>query len=148
MLTEEGIIDETRPGKAVIRIQRSSACAGCASSGMCQILTEKEMKIEATNTLHAKVGDHVEISVPTGTFLKVTFFVYFVPIVALIMGAYVGAVLAKALNIQSTLASILGAAIAMGISFYVLKIHDKGATAKQEYYPRVTRILQSDPGKE
>jgi positive regulator of sigma E activity len=37
MVREEGIIEKISQGKAVIRIQRNSACAHCESRGACQV---------------------------------------------------------------------------------------------------------------
>lgn len=101
------------------------------------------MLIEVINDLHAKVGDRVEISVPTGSLLKLSLLVYVMPILALIVGAYVGGVWAESFEVELTLGSILGGGLAMGITFYMLRKLDRAAQAKGQYYPRLRRILFS-----
>ena len=143
MVTEEGVIERILNQKALVRVQKSSACAHCDSRGACRVIADKEMMIEMANDLHAKVGDHIELSVPGGSIIKLSMLVYLFPIVALIIGAYAGGSWAEFFHIRSTLASILGGGFAMGISFYILKWFDRTAETKGEYHPRMTRILIS-----
>jgi sigma-E factor negative regulatory protein RseC len=143
MVAEVGIVEKILPHKAVVRVQRSSACAHCSSRGACRVTEGKAMLIEVDNDLRAKVSDHVEISVPEGSLLKLSMLVYFMPILGLIAGALVGAASANYFNVQPTLASIVCGASAMGITFYGLKWLDRRAQAKGEYQPRMTRILFS-----
>jgi sigma-E factor negative regulatory protein RseC len=143
LTTEEGMIQRVSFNKAFVRIQRSSCCAGCSSRGACQVLSDKEMIVEVQNDLEASVGDTVELSVPTRSLLKLSLLVYFVPIVALLIGAYAGGRWAEALGMQSPLAAILGGALAMAVSFYLLKSLDRAAHAGGKYLPRMTRVLVS-----
>jgi sigma-E factor negative regulatory protein RseC len=141
MVTEEGVIEKIFRHKALIRIQKSSACAHCDSRGACQVISDREMLIEIANDLQAKVGDHVEISVQEGSLVKLSLLVFFLPIVALVVGAYAGGSLADSLEIDSTLSSVLGGALAMGITFFALKRFERAFKDKAEYHPRMTRIL-------
>ncbi len=141
MVTEEGVIEKIFHQKAVIRIQKSSACAHCDSRGACQVISDKEMLIEIANDLQAKVGDHVEISVKESSLVKLSLLVFFLPIVALVVGAYAGGALADSLDIDSTLSSVLGGALAMGITFFALRRLERAIKDKAEYHPRMTRIL-------
>jgi sigma-E factor negative regulatory protein RseC len=143
MVTEEGIIEKASQDKAVIRIQRSSACTHCKSRGACQFSEGKAMLIEVPNDLQAKINDHVEISVPEGALLKLSLLVYFVPILALIAGALGGSVLAQSFNLKPTLTPILCGGFFMGIAFCVLKWVDRGAQVRRNYQPRMTKILFS-----
>lgn len=104
------------------------------------------MLIEVTNDLQARVHDHVEISVPGGSLLKLSLLVYFLPVLALIAGAGAGAAWAQSFNAQPTLASIVCGGLAMGIAFCVLKWVDRHTQAKRNYQPRITRILFSAKG--
>ena len=104
MATEEGIIEKAFENKAVVRIQRNSACAHCQTKGACEMLSDKEMRIEVSNRLHAKDGDRVEISIPTRSLLKMSLFVYFLPIVALVIGAVLGGEFAEVFRLTPTTA--------------------------------------------
>ena len=143
MITEEGVIEKTFEEKAQVRVQKSSACAGCGSRDACHVMGDKEMLIEVTNELHAGVGDYVELSVPAKSLMKLSLMVYLLPVVALIIGAYFGGLWAGFFNISSTVASILGGCIAMGITFFGLKWFDSTVERRDQYHPRVTRILMN-----
>ena len=141
MVTEEGVIEKIFRQKALIRIQKSSACAHCDSRGACQVISDKEMLIEIANDLQAKVGDHVELSLQASSLVKLSLLVFFIPIVAFVVGAYAGGSLADFFDIESTLSSVLGGALAMGITFFALRRLERAAKDKGEYHPRMTRIL-------
>ena len=141
MVTEEGVIERVFQQRAEVRIRKSSACANCESRDGCEILSGKEILIEVANDLEAKVGDHVEISVSTGSLLKLSLLVYFVPIVALVIGASAGSLWAQSFGVGSTLASIVGGGFLMGITFFILRKIDRAARDKGRYYPLMTRIL-------
>jgi sigma-E factor negative regulatory protein RseC len=143
MVIEEGVIEKTSHGKAVIRIRKSAACATCGSRDTCEVVSDKEMLIEVANDLQAKLGDHVEISMPSSSLLKLSLLVYFLPVVALVVGACLGAAWAQSFHVQTTLASIFGGGFAMAIVFCVLKWLDRVIRPKGEYQPRITRILYS-----
>ena len=143
MITEKGVIEKVIEQKAQVRVQRSSACASCGSRDACHVMGDKEMLIEVVNDLQAKVGDYVELSVPSGSLLKLSLMVYLLPVVALIIGAYFGGLWAGFFHISSTAASILGGCIAMGITFYGLKWFDRSVERRDQYHPRVTRILMN-----
>ena len=146
MITEEGVVEKISHSKAVVRVQRSSACARCGSRSACQVTEGRAMLIEVTNDLQARVHDHVEISVPGGSLLKLSLLVYFLPVLALIAGAGAGAAWAQSFNAQPTLASIVCGGLAMGIAFCVLKWVDRRTQAKRDFQPRITRILFSAKG--
>ena len=128
MVTEEGVIEKIFHQKALVRIQKSSACAHCDSRGACQVISDKEMLVEIANELQAKVGDHVELSVLETSLLKLSLLVFFLPIVALVVGAYAGGALADFFDIESTISSVIGGALAMGFAFFALRRFDRNLT--------------------
>jgi sigma-E factor negative regulatory protein RseC len=101
------------------------------------------MMVDVNNDLRAREGDVVEISVPTGSFLRTSLLVYFLPVLALILGAYAGGAWAASLHLPPTLASILGGALAIALSFAILRRVDRAAESRADFSPRMTRILIS-----
>ena len=145
MPKEEGLVKEVSRKKAVIQIERSSACAHCKERAKCEIVSSgKEVLVEVGNDLNAAVGDRVEISMPAGSLLKLSLLVYFFPIGALLIGAYAGALIAGAFHAQSTPGAVVGGGLAFGITFYVLKWIDRGGKISDKYQPKMTRILFSE----
>ena len=142
MITERGIIDKISGRKATVQIQKSSACSSCESRDSCDVHGGKPMEIEVDNRLQAAEGDQVELSVPSGTFLALSLYVYFIPVVALIAGAYVGGTfLAPGLGLSATPCSIVLGFLTMGITFLLLRLYDKTPGANRKYRPRMTRIV-------
>ncbi len=143
MVTEQGVIERVFQQKAIVHIRKSSSCASCKSRDGCGVLSGKEILIEVSNDLGVKVGDHVEISVPKGSLLRLSLLVYFLPIVALVIGAFAGSVWAQSFGVGSTLASIVGGGFCMGITFLILRKFDRAVQDKRGYRPFMTRILFS-----
>ncbi len=142
MITEQGIIDTISGRKATVQIQRSSACASCESRHSCDVHKGRPMVVEVENRLKAHEGDRVEISLPSGTFVILSLYVYFIPIAALIAGAYVGGtVLAPRLGVNATACSIVLGFLAMAVAFILLRRFDKTPGADKKYRPRMTRIM-------
>lgn len=143
MITERGVVERIVKEKAVVRVQQSSSCASCEARGACNIENDKPILVEVRNDLQARVGDDVEISIPSRSLIKMGILVYLLPVLGLILGAYVGNAFSTPLDLDSNLASFLGGALALGVSFGVLKKIDRKAQKKPEYHPRMKRILIS-----
>ena len=142
MITERGVIDKISGRKATVRIQKSSACSSCESRDSCDVHGGKPMEIEVNNHLKAGEGDQVELSIPSGTFLILSLYVYFIPVAALIAGAYVGGtLLAPRLGLSETPCSIVLGFMAMGVTFILLRRFDKTPGANRKYRPKMTRVL-------
>jgi len=100
------------------------------------------MLIEVPNDLRAREGDLVELSVPEGTVLKLSLLVYFLPVIALLIGAFSGSLIGKTLHTDSSLPAVLGGALLMVLVFYGLRRFErKKRSEKESYFPRMTRII-------
>ena len=143
MIREQGIVEEIRKNTAVIKIVRSSSCKHCADKDSCSV-ADRNMIIEVKNSLNAKEGDRVEVSVPEGTFVKLSLMVYIFPIVALMIGAFLGNFLSMKLNTDPSATAAITAAIFLAASFLFLKMFDKKKNAREKYSPRMTRIVISE----
>jgi sigma-E factor negative regulatory protein RseC len=141
MVSEQGIVEKIVGKKAVIRIERTSACATCESRGHCEMGPDKKMMIEVLNELDARDGDRVEVSIPAGSLLKLGAAVYMFPIFALITGAGAGSQCGPLFGLNPGLASVMVGGLALVIAFAVLKILDRRFSRKENAGPRMTRIL-------
>jgi len=142
MLTERGIVKDTFNHRALVVIRRSTWCDSCASQGICRALSGKEMLVEAFNELNAKPGDRVELILPpTGSLLKISLFVYLLPILALMIAATLGWHYGPLLNLNRTLASVGASALALGICFSLLHVLDYRLGKRNHLTPRIMRIV-------
>jgi sigma-E factor negative regulatory protein RseC len=145
MITEEGIIENVYKDRAVVLLKRSAACAHCESHGTCEVADEKNMHVVLANDLHARAGDHVEIGLPSHSLLKLSLVVYFLPVVALVVGACLGNAWGPSFQSTPTSGAIVGGGIGLLGTYFLMKWVNRGAGKRMEYRPRMTRIIRTEP---
>ncbi len=126
MIEEYGSVIELKSKDiAVVLCQKSSFCENCAAEGICHVGDDSSSKtVEVHNHLAASVGDRVKIATSTRTFLHSSFLLYIVPLIALVIGAASGQLLAEHLDNgldPNLLAAILGTAFMAG-SFLAIRV--------------------------
>jgi sigma-E factor negative regulatory protein RseC len=140
MISEQGIVEEIRKNTAIIKIEKSASCKHCADKDSCSV-ADRNMLIEVNNILNAKEGDRVEVSVPEGTFVKLSLMVYIFPVAALMIGAILGNFLSMQLKTDPSATAAITGALFLAASFLGLKILDKNKNTGEKYSPRMTRIV-------
>ena len=142
MLKERGIVEKISAQKAVVRIERTSACATCESRSSCHVQSNREFLVEVTNELGAVTGDVVEISMPSSSVIRASLAVYFLPVLGLLAGALSGNALAPALTMEPTTASLAGGGAGLVLSVMVLKRLDRSVRSRPDYSPRMSRVIK------
>lgn len=134
---EEGIIIEIIKGNiAKVKVGRHNECKNC---GACP--GDSSVVIEAKNPIEAKLGQRIAFEMKETNMLMAAFVVYIVPLVAVVVGVFLGQTIAKKFGF-----SILGFQIAGGIITFILsmlniKYFDKYAHNNDKMQPVITRIL-------
>jgi sigma-E factor negative regulatory protein RseC len=147
MMEEVGTVVELK-GKniAMVVCRKSSFCEHCASMEGCQMGDDNTNKmVEAHNLIGANVGDRVKLSVSTKTFLQSSFVVYIVPLLALLVGAVAGNLIAAQMHAgpdPNLLSAILGSAFLVG-SFLVIKVGSR-ALPKEHYMPKIVGLVTAE----
>lgn len=146
MVTENGIVEFTRAGKATVRTKRSEACGDCTAKGACRAMGGgKEMLVEVDNQAGAKKGQLVEIVFDSKAFLAGSFLAYITPVLALITGAFLGQSYGPLLNLDPDTGAAFGALIlAFGVGALAWRKARK-LNEKSEYRPRIRKILGKAP---
>jgi sigma-E factor negative regulatory protein RseC len=142
MLRERGTVKNRSMQKAVVRIERTSACANCESRNSCHEDKNREFLVEVNNELGADTGDTVEISMPSRSVIRASLAVYFLPVLGLLLGALSGGAFAASLHTDSTTASLAGGGAGLVLSVIVLKWLDRSVRSRPDYSPRMTRIIK------
>jgi len=143
MATEEGIVIKIDSQTAWVKTTKTSACKACAARSSCQSMGGgKEMEVEAINRAGAKVGQKVLLSFDTSPLLKATFLLYVFPIIAMVVGAFIGQKMTAFLNFDPSMLSAI-----MGFSFFgltLLFVRSRGNKLAQrdEYQPKIIRIIR------
>lgn len=114
-----GRVIETKNNLAYVTLLRTSACGGnckaCGSS--CETI---DHKIEVINSIDAKVGEIVEVSMDEKNGLKASAIIYIIPLLGFLISIVVGYML-KLSEIQSFLLGVIG----MVISYLIVHLIDK-----------------------
>ena len=144
MATEEGIVTKVYSSTAWVKCTKSAACESCSAKGFCDTVggvSDDDVEVEAINAVGAKVDDRVTISFETSSLLKVSFLVYMVPVLFLILGVVVGDNIARIFNYDQSIFSVLVGFLFLFAAFFFVKAKGKELSIKEAYQPKIIRIL-------
>jgi len=144
MPSESGEVVSTSPMRAVVKTIRSEACHSCGAKDMCNSLGGgKVMLVEAENRIGAAPGDRVVIEISDRAFLSGAFFVYFVPVVALVVGAALGNYFAGARGLDPNLSALVAGGAAFAVSMAVsLFLANRMAARSPAFIPRIVSVVR------
>jgi len=147
MMEEVGTVVELK-GKHVASVlcQKSSFCQNCAAMDSCQVGDDNASKlVDVQNPIGAKIGDKVKIATRTKSFLQSSFILYIVPLISLVIGAWLGQILVEG-NMPGSdpnkLSAGLGLAFLVG-SFLVIKILTRGLSAAA-FMPQIIAVIPEE----
>ncbi|MDP7113152.1 MAG: SoxR reducing system RseC family protein [Myxococcota bacterium] len=141
---EEGIVTQLLPGdEAVVTATRAEACAGCSAHGTCSAMggSGSATAVRALNTIAARRGDRVAVSLAGSAIVGAAGVLYFLPAVGLLGGAWGGHALAASRDIDPNLGAALGALGALCVSAAVIATYGRRLGQRRHFVPRITRVL-------
>ena len=123
MATEKGIVVKASPDVILVKTQRQKMCEHCSSKDDCNTMSSspEDMEVEVKNTLGAKQGDVVKLYIPTSSLLFLSFLMYIVPVVFLIIGGLIGQGLAPIFGIEENFSAIISSLSFFGITILVIR---------------------------
>jgi len=146
-LTKTGVVRAVHGRIALVVTKLEPECESCKAKHTCSSFGGggANMEVRARNTAGAQVGDVVTISMGSAPFLKLTFLIYMVPILALVGCALCGYGLATLFTAnKDILVGTLGAIGLFG-SFFWLKKKANKLSARKEFIPEI--ISKRSPGR-
>lgn len=135
-MKEIGFVHKVKGSTATVRFERKTACENC---NMC-LKPKEEMYVELKlkNTLNAKVGDKVEVTMGQRAVLTASFIVYVFPLI--VMSIVITCTFK--LEVWISLVSSLGSLV---LSFIGVSIIDKLIIRKKaDYLPVMSAIIDSN----
>lgn len=139
-LTKTGVVKAVHGRIALVVTKLEPECESCKAKHACSSFggAGTNMEVRARNPVGAQVGDVVTISIGSSSFLKLTFLVYMVPILALSGCALCGYWLAVLFTANKDL--LVGGSGAFGLfgSFFWLKKKANKLSARQDFVPEIT----------
>lgn len=100
-----------------------------------------EREVAAINTVGAKPGDRVMVTTETGSYLKITFLLYIVPVLALLAGVAAGGWLAGRTGWDQSLCGALFGLAAVVPALFFIRYQGNRMAVRSAYRPKVSRIL-------
>lgn len=137
------IIDIVDNRTAQMIMQRHSACASC---GKCSKLSSEceDLVVEVDNSIGAKKGDRVEVSMESVKVLKAAMLVYSVPLIFLLGGTILTYYILDLIKFSGSIEVISGLVglICTGISYLLLRKNDDKFKQSRQYIPEITKIIE------
>jgi len=139
------IIDIVDNRTAKMIMQRQSACASC---GKCSKLSSEcqDLVVEVDNSIGAKKGDYVEVSMESVKVLKATMLAYLVPLMFLLVGTILTYYILDLIKFSGPIEVISGVVglICTGISYLLLRKNDAKFKQSRQYIPEITKIIEEN----
>lgn len=88
-MEQVGLVVEVKDDKAIVAVQRHDVCTKCGGCGVA-VSGRGETHLEALNKVNANLGQTVKIYSDTSHILTASFMVYIVPLLALLLGLFIG----------------------------------------------------------
>ena len=141
-MQEIGVVESLneKRGTAKVVFERKSACDKC---GMCLTAKGERMKVyvEVKNTLGAKVGDKVGVTMSDRFVLRAAFIVYLIPVLL------IGAGLAIFRNFSDMiLLAVIAAGLVLGVAVGIFA--DRMIRKKSAFAPQMSGIYPPDEEKD
>ena len=139
-MIETGIVHAiNKKNIATVRFDRKMACENC---NMCLKPKDKMfVELDLENTLNAKVGDYVSVTIPDNIVLTASFLVYLVPAIVLL------ATLFLTRNLKDYISFSI-AIVAMIISYIGISLVDKIMKKKKGLLPTMKAIINMEVKKD
>ncbi len=125
---------------AQVKMTRSSQCSSCSCAGFCNPFGTDWMVVTADNALGAAAGQKVRITYHVDGEVKASFILYIVPVLALLLGAMIGAAI-RLFGNEDFSAVVVGLSF-MAVSFLLIRTYAAWKYGrKRSYHPIITGVL-------
>jgi len=137
-MVENGVVIKAERNLAWVIMTKGEQCAGCTA---CKSFGEGRFEIVALNPFGARPGDNVEVEINPKQVVKYSAIVFLVPVIALIVGYFVGSSWLGVLGISAEAAGIIGSLGLMLISFLGIVGYDRLISRSQSVTASIRRVL-------
>jgi len=147
MSQETGIVETVEDEWVWVKTQRKSACAHCGHKDHCHTIEGGDrMLVKAKNLAAARKGDEVELFLNTKTQLKCVFMVYMVPVIGLLVGAFLGNSLFPLIGLNPNMGIFLFSVVGLIAGFIITRLFAGRMDTKNALTLRVTRVIKRAGG--
>jgi len=133
-MEEKGRVVKVDSGVAQVEMERTSACARC---GICLQSSGDKSILYVKDSLGARPGDEVLVSVESKEILKAAFLIYLFPLVGLIAGYFLGRTV-----LGTETAGIIFAGLGFFTTLFFLYQYDKRLKAQKSRGAKIIQIVK------
>ena len=136
-LIEEGIVKESKDGIATIVISNSDNCEECTAKLYCKPGNSSERSLTVKDTFGVVAGDKVRISIKGSQILRISFLIYGIPLILILVGLFFG------MQFFQFHKELFSTFLAIGLTlFYVLIILfiNKKRNSRLQSYPEIVFV--------
>jgi len=132
-------------GRAQVVTDRKNACDSCGSTHSCNsCLSNSKIVTEALNSIGAKEGDLVDISLNSSVVLKSAAAMYLVPVAGLMAGALTGVGVSGILAVDKTMSAIIFSIIGLCLGFMITALISKRMSVRNRLTPIITQVIKNN----
>lgn len=133
-MEEKGKVVKVENGVAQVEMERTSACARC---GICLKSPGDKPILYVKDSLGARTGDEVLVSIDSRQILNTAFLIYLFPLVGLIGGYFLGRAI---LGTEGT--GIIFAGLGFFATLFLLYRYDKRAKVQKNRGAKIIQIVK------
>jgi sigma-E factor negative regulatory protein RseC len=155
MIEEQALVvsvEKIYPHDAWVKTQRQSSCGSCEGKSACgtqvlsKVIGQRSNTVKVLNPTHAKAGDFVIIGIDEKALLSGSFYLYFLPLVGMIIFSLLGTVLSTALNLDNATIDFISIVYAvLGFLSGVWLTRKKITSRSKHFQATIVRILNPKP---
>ncbi len=138
-MIESGIVNRIKDNRAWVTVVKGEQCQGCNA---CKSFGEGSAEVIADNRVGAKQGDRVEVEVAPEKVIGHSIVVFIFPIIALIIGYFVGSKYLINWGVSSEGGGIIGSLGLMVISFFAIYIYDRFFLKSDDASAKIVRVIK------
>ncbi|MTI61824.1 MAG: SoxR reducing system RseC family protein [Firmicutes bacterium] len=142
-MEEIATVIKTKDDKAEVKIVRHSACSKCKKKcSLAESHEQDELIVEVKNDVGVKKGDRVVLEMEERNVLFASLIVYLLPLVAMIIGYFVGNWAGLKLALQSGEgAGIIGTLLFLILSFLLIHLINPFLEKKTGFQPKIKKNI-------
>ena len=145
-MSRVGVVLKTEGTDATISTSRRGVCDGCSDKSSCSfdnaLGKAKPEFVTVINTIGAKLGDRVEFDLTNHTELKMSLLVWGLPLVGLVIGAFVGAGLHGQASWSQDTSTLFGALIGFFAAFSLVVFADRHLKNNRQLLPSIEKVIE------
>ena len=144
-----GMVIKKESGRyAQVVTDRKGACGGCQSTpnGCRSCLASAKMESRVSDPLGAEPGDLVKVHLPSTSLFTGAAILYLLPILGLLLGAFMGVWASRAFGQTELFGSIGGAIAGLVVGYAAVMVFDRSPRMRRRIMPTITAILTPKVG--